>query len=62
MAIRFTEEDVRPMGLVAAGVNGIKLKVGDAVVGAVVLNPKFEVFILASDGIAKRVKASQFPT
>jgi DNA gyrase subunit A len=62
MAIRFTEEDVRPMGLVAAGVNGIKLKVGEEVVGATVLNPKFEVFLLASDGVAKRVKAAQFPT
>jgi DNA gyrase subunit A len=62
MAIRFTEEDVRPMGLVAAGVNGIKLKAGDQVVGATVLNPKFEVFLLASDGVAKRVKAAQFPT
>jgi DNA gyrase subunit A len=62
MAIRFKEEDVRPMGLVAAGVNGIKLKDGDQVVGAVVLNTKFEVFIVASDGIAKRVKANHFPT
>jgi DNA gyrase subunit A len=60
-AIRFTEEDVRPMGLAAAGVNGIKLKAGDHVVGAVALNPKFEIFILASDGVAKRVKANQFP-
>ncbi|MEN8242437.1 MAG: DNA gyrase subunit A, partial [Chloroflexota bacterium] len=60
-AIRFTEEGVRPMGLAAAGVNGIKLKADDVVVGAVALNPKFEVFILASDGVAKRVKASQFP-
>ena len=61
MAIRFSEEAVRPMGLAAAGVNGIKLKAGAEVVGAAVLNPKFEVFMLASDGIAKRVKASQFP-
>ncbi len=61
MAIRFTEEDVRPMGLVAAGVNGIKLKVGDQVVGAAVMSEKFEVFMLATDGTAKRVRANQFP-
>ncbi len=62
MAIRFSEDDVRPMGLLAAGVNGIKLKGDDEVIGALVVNPKYEIFILASDGVAKRVKADQFPT
>ena len=33
MAIRFSEEDVRPMGLVAAGVGGIKLGTRDEVIG-----------------------------
>ncbi len=61
MAIRFTEDDVRPMGLVAAGVMGIKLKIGDQVVGSVVLPSKFEAFLIREDGIAKRVKVSQFP-
>ncbi|NUM47900.1 MAG: DNA gyrase subunit A, partial [Anaerolineales bacterium] len=60
MAIRFTEEEVRPMGLVAAGVMGIKLKVGDEVVGAIVM-PETEIFLMASNGQAKRVKAEQFP-
>ncbi|HNB50977.1 MAG TPA: DNA gyrase subunit A [Anaerolineales bacterium] len=60
MAIRFTEEEVRPMGLVAAGVMGIKLKVGDEVVGAIVM-PETEIFLMASNGQAKRVKADQFP-
>src|SRR5690606_10392217 len=32
-AIRFKEDDVRPMGLVAAGVNAIKLEDKDEVVG-----------------------------
>ena len=40
MAIRFSEDEVRPMGLVAAGVNGIKLKAKDEVVGACVLDPE----------------------
>lgn len=60
MAIRFTEEEVRPMGLVAAGVMGIKLKVGDEVVGALVM-PETDVLLIASNGQAKRVKAEQFP-
>ena len=37
MAIRFKEDDVRPMGLVAAGVNGMKLDDKDEVVGVEIL-------------------------
>jgi DNA gyrase subunit A len=61
MAIRFSEDDVRPMGLVAAGVMGIKLKVGDRVVGLEMLPQKYEVFMLASNGKAKRVPGADFP-
>jgi DNA gyrase subunit A len=61
-AIRFKEDDVRPMGLLAAGVNGIKLGVGDEVTGAEIIPGKGEVFIIASDGKAKRVPISDFPT
>ena len=62
MAIRFKEEEVRAMGLLAAGVNGIKLKGDDEVVGAAVYNPDFDVFLLTTGGIAKRVNPDQFPT
>ncbi|MBN2501108.1 MAG: DNA gyrase subunit A [Anaerolineales bacterium] len=62
MAIRFTEEDVRPMGLVAAGVNGIKLKGDDEVIGMDVVDKSYETFLLASDSKGKRLKMSQFPT
>ncbi len=61
MAIRFSEADVRAMGLVAAGVMGIKLKVGDEVVGAELLPQTGDVFLLRSDGHAKRVQSAQFP-
>lgn len=60
--IRFKENDVRPMGLMAAGVNGVKLGVGDEVVGAEVAPDKGEVFVIASDGNAKRVPERDFPT
>ncbi len=40
MCIRFNENDVRPMGLVAVGVNAIKLKVGDYIVGASLVGDK----------------------
>ncbi len=61
MAIRFSEEDVRPMGLVAAGVMGIKLQEGDEVVGIELLPQPGDVFLIASDGSAKRVAAKNFP-
>ncbi|GAB4502288.1 MAG: DNA gyrase subunit A [Anaerolineales bacterium] len=71
LAIRFPEDDIRPMGLVAAGVNGIKLGIGDQVVGAVVngyaadarksTDGGAEVFLVCSDGRAKRVPLKEFP-
>ena len=61
MAIRFSEETVRPMGLVAGGVMGIKLRVGDELVGVELLPSKYEVMLITSDGKAKRVKPAEFP-
>jgi len=62
MAIRFKEDDVRPMGLVAAGVNGIKLDDNDELVGAEILPAEGEVFLMTSEGKAKRVSEKEFPT
>ena len=62
MGIRFKEDDVRPMGLVAAGVNGIKLGVGDLVVGADVLPQTGDVFVITSEGKGKCIPEKDFPT
>ncbi len=62
MSIRFPEEDVRPMGLVAAGVNGMKLEGDDEIIGMETLPSAGEVFLLTSTGRAKRVKEDDFPT
>jgi DNA gyrase subunit A len=61
MAIRFKEEEVRPMGLVAAGVNGMKLDEKDDVVGMEILPADGEIFIVTSDGRAKRIEQKEFP-
>ncbi|HFC09497.1 MAG TPA: DNA topoisomerase (ATP-hydrolyzing) subunit A [Chloroflexi bacterium] len=63
MGIRFSEEEVRPMGLVAAGVAGIKLKGKDKVVGAVkVLQGKgMAVLMVADNASARRVAFEEFP-
>lgn len=61
MAIRFAETDVRPMGMVAAGVMGIKLQAADEVAGALIVPRKGDVFMIADDGTAKRIALRQFP-
>jgi DNA gyrase subunit A len=61
MAIRFKEEEVRPMGLVAAGVNGLKLGDKDEVVGMEILPAQGEIFLITSEGKAKRVEQKEFP-
>lgn len=61
MAIRFSEQGVRPMGLVAAGVLGIKLNQNDEVIGAAVLPKVGDILLVASDGRAKRLAIEQIP-
>ena len=60
MAIRFNEEEVRPMGLVAAGVMGIKLQLNDELAGVEVLPLEGDLFLLANDGSAKRIPFDHF--
>lgn len=62
MGIRFSEEDARPMGLVAAGVGGMKLRGDDEVVGAGVASRKGEVLLVTNKGNAKRIEPDEFPT
>ena len=61
MAIRFKEEEVRPMGLVAAGVNGMKLDDKDEVVGMEILPAEGEIFLITSEGKAKRRRTKGIP-
>jgi DNA gyrase subunit A len=62
MGIRFNEEDVRPMGLVAAGVGGIKLRDDDEVVGAGIASRRGEVLVVTNRGKAKQISPDDFPT
>jgi DNA gyrase subunit A len=62
MAIRFNELDVRPMGLAAAGVNGVKLQPSDQLAGMEILSAQLEVLMVNSQGKAKRLPVAQFPT
>ena len=58
--IRFSEDDLRPMGRSTRGVRGIRLREGDEVVGASVSETGDEVLMLTSGGYGKRTKISLF--
>lgn len=62
MAIRFPEGDIRPMGLAAAGVNGMRLEKKDQIVGMDLVRPECSLFILAKDGRGKRTDLAEFPS
>lgn len=62
MAIRFSETDVRPMGLAAAGVYGIRLDEKDArVVGTGLATRHKDLLLISSTGWAKRTALNKFP-
>ena len=60
MAIAFSEADVRPMGRVAVGVRGMKLRSGDCVVGAGVLREGQHVLVISENGYGKRTPAGEY--
>ncbi len=61
MAIRFSEEEVRPMGLAAAGVNGMKLKEGETVIGVEIPATSDFLLLFASDGRVWAILIEEFP-
>lgn len=60
MAISFSEKDVRPMGRVAVGVRGMKLRKDDYVVGASVLKEDQYVLVISRNGYGKRSPAEEY--
>jgi DNA gyrase subunit A len=58
--IRFSEQDVRPMGRDAAGVRGMKLRSGDEVVSFDVVRPDADILIITDAGYGKRTKTDHF--
>lgn len=59
-AIRFHEKDVRPMGRVARGVRGIRLRAGDQVIGMDIVEKDSSIFVISEQGYGKRTKIAQF--
>ncbi|HSB90465.1 MAG TPA: DNA topoisomerase (ATP-hydrolyzing) [Anaerolineales bacterium] len=61
LAIRFSEEEVRPVGLQAAGVLGMRLESKERLVGADLEKQGGEVLLVAANGLAKRTPVKEFP-
>jgi len=60
-AIRFTEEDVRPMGRPAAGVRGIRLEPSDEVIASEVHTEGSDLLVVSENGFGKRTALKNFP-
>ena len=58
--IRFSEEDVRPMGRAAAGVRGMKLKANDEVVSCDIAKDDSAILIVTEAGYGKRTQIDKF--
>jgi len=61
-AIRFNEENVRPMGRVSRGVRGIRLRPDDEVIGMDTVKQGSSIFVISKYGYGKRTKVDQFTT
>ena len=60
MAIRFPEEQVRPMGRAARGVKGITLEPGDLVVGMDIVKEDADLLVLTENGFGKRTALEEY--
>jgi DNA gyrase subunit A len=60
MAIRFREEDVRPMGRTSRGVTGIGLTSGDQVMGMEIVSGGVQILTVTERGFGKRTDVSEY--
>jgi DNA gyrase subunit A len=58
--IRFSEDDVRPMGRAAAGVRGMKMRAGDEVVSLDTCRDDTAILIVTDAGYGKRTQLEHF--
>jgi DNA gyrase subunit A len=60
-ALRFKEDEVRPMGRSASGVNGMHLAKGDQVTSMDVVEPQGFLVLITTQGYGKRSMLSEYP-
>lgn len=62
-AVRFSEEECRPMGRAARGVRGVRLRTDDSVVGMdIVTSADQKLLVMSANGFGKVTKIANFPS
>jgi DNA gyrase subunit A len=60
-AIRFSEQNVRPMGRDASGVQGMRLRDDDEVISAAIAADDADLLVVTENGYGKRTRVSEYP-
>ena len=60
-AIRFREQDVRPMGRPASGVQGMRLRAEDEVIAVDIAKDDADLLVVTENGWGKRTRISEYP-
>jgi DNA gyrase subunit A len=61
-AVRFSEQDVRPMGRDTAGVAGMRLRSGDEVIAVEIARDEQDLLVVTENGFGKRTRVAEYPT
>jgi DNA gyrase subunit A len=60
-AIRFREDQVRPMGRATSGVKGMGLRKGDEVIAAGIADDELDMLVVTEQGFGKRTRMADYP-
>jgi DNA gyrase subunit A len=60
-AIRFREDQVRPMGRSTSGVKGMGLRKGDEVIAAGIADDELDMLVVTEQGFGKRTRMADYP-
>ncbi|MEN9727963.1 MAG: gyrase subunit [Pseudomonadota bacterium] len=60
-AVRFKEQEVRPMGRTAHGVRGIRLGEGQRVIALIPIDPERTILFATENGYGKQTRVDEFP-
>jgi DNA gyrase subunit A len=60
-AIRFHEDQVRPMGRATSGVKGMGLRKGDEVIAAGIADDELDMLVVTDQGFGKRTRMADYP-
>jgi DNA gyrase subunit A len=60
-AIRFREDQVRPMGRATSGVKGMGLRKGDEVIAAGIADDELDMLVVTDQGFGKRTRMADYP-